>query len=134
MTEKKKPNFKRKDSHKYSKLGKSRKNKQKWKKPTGRDNKMREKKKGHPAVVSIGYKTNTSIRGKVEEKKPVYVYNIKDLENVNTNEIVIVGNVGMKKKVEITKVAKEKKIKIKNINEKKLMKKVKKKTTKESKK
>ena len=54
--------FLRKDSHKYSKLGKRRKNKQTWRKPKGRDNKMREKIRGHPANVSIGYKKQKNLK------------------------------------------------------------------------
>ena len=53
---KKKPKFLRRTWSRYSKLGKQRKKKQIWKAPKGRDNKMREKRKGYPAVVSIGYK------------------------------------------------------------------------------
>lgn len=124
MVEKKKPQFKRKDSHKYSKLGKGRKKEQKWRKPTGRHNKMRNQMKGHPAVVAVGYKTNNAVRGMVEEKKPVYVFNVKDLGKVKQNEIAIIGNIGKKKKLEIVKKSKELKIKIKNLNEKKLLKKI----------
>jgi len=45
----------------HSKLGRGRKKKQVWRKPTGRDNKMRERKKGHPSVVSIGYRSEKKI-------------------------------------------------------------------------
>ena len=40
----------------YSKLGKGRKKKQKYRKPKGRDNKIRERKKGNPKKVEVGYK------------------------------------------------------------------------------
>lgn len=97
-----------------SKLGKRRKKKQVWRKPTGRDNKMREKRKGHRKVVSIGYKSE-------DRKKFVIVNNVKDLEKAKGKEIVI-GNVGKKKKLEIAKAAKEKKIKITNMNAEKYLK------------
>jgi large subunit ribosomal protein L32e len=120
----KKPRFLRKDSHKMSKLGKRRKNKQKWKKPTGRDNKMREKRKGYGAVVSLGYRTDKDIRGMVKEKQPVQVENIKQLEKLKENEIAILGRVGQKKKIEIAKKAKELNIEIANLNVKKFLKEV----------
>ena len=106
MTEKKKPTFLRRKNQAYSKLGLRRKKKQVWRKPTGRDNKMREKRKGFPVVVSIGY-------GSSDKKKLVVVNNLKDLENVKVKEVVI-GNVGKKKRQEIIAKANEKKIKILN--------------------
>ena len=48
--------FLRRTSNRYGKLGKNRRKKQVWKKPRGRDNKMREKRRGYPQVVSIGHK------------------------------------------------------------------------------
>jgi ribosomal protein L32E len=128
MTEKKKPKFKRKDSHKYSKLGKGRKNKQTWRKPTGRHNKMRNQMKGHPAVVAIGYKTDNKIRNTIQDKKPVYVYNVKDITKLKQNEIAVLGKIGNRNKLEIANKAKELGIKISNLNENKFLKKVKKKT------
>ena len=88
--------FLRRIWHRHSKLGRKRKNKRKWKKPTGRDNKMREKRRGYPVVVSIGYK-----KIKLERKKIILVNNIKDLENLKPqkNEVVVLGNMGKKKKI-----------------------------------
>ena len=115
--------FLRRDSNKLSKLGKGRKNKQKWRRPTGRDNKMREKRNGYPAVVSIGYKTENKKRNLLKDKIPVFVYNVKDLESIKNNEIAVISNVGKKKKIEIAKIAKEKNIKIYNLNPKTFLKK-----------
>ena len=53
----KKPKFLRRTSSRYSKLGKGRKKKQIWRRPTGRHNKMRNKRNGYPVIVSIGYGT-----------------------------------------------------------------------------
>ncbi|MCK5149987.1 50S ribosomal protein L32e [Candidatus Pacearchaeota archaeon] len=106
----------------YSKLGKRRKKKQIWRRPTGRDNKMRERRRGYPAVVSIGYKKSKDARGKIEDKKQVVVNKIKDLERLNKNEIAIMGNVGKKKKIEIAKKAKDMKISIYNLNVEKFLK------------
>lgn len=109
--------FLRRTWSRYSKLGKKRKKKQKWKKPTGRDNKMREKRRGYPAVVSIGYKKKKKLI------KRIIVRNIKELDAVKKNEIVIIGKVGKKKKIEILKKAKGEKIKFQNINAEKFLKK-----------
>jgi large subunit ribosomal protein L32e len=108
----------------YSKLGKRRKKKQTWRKPTGRDNKMRERRKGYPAVISVGYKQDKKLRGSIKNKTPVLVQNVKGLESIKKNEIVIVGNVGKKKKIEIAKKAKEMKIDVHNLNTKTFLKKV----------
>ena len=85
---------------------------------------MREKRKGYPAVVSTGYKTDKKDKGKLEGMIPVLVKNISDLEKIKANQIAIIGSVGQKKKVEIVKKAKEKKIKIHNINPKTFLKKI----------
>ena len=122
MAEKKKPKFLRRTWNKYSKLGKGRKKKQVWRRPTGRDNKMREKRRGYSSVVSIGYRGEKDKREKLKEKKAVIVKNTKDLEKIKENEIIIVGSVGKKKKMEIAKKAKEMKIEIYNMNPEKFLK------------
>ncbi|GBE20447.1 MAG TPA: 50S ribosomal protein L32e [Candidatus Pacearchaeota archaeon] len=106
-----KTKFLRRDSKRYSKLGKGRKKQQTWRKPTGRDNKMREKRGGYPAVVSIGYKKSEKLRD-----KSIVVKNIKDLDGIKKDEKVIMGKVGKKKKIEIAKKAMEKKLNIQNLN------------------
>lgn len=113
--------FLRRTWSRYSKLGRKRKKKQKWRKPTGRDNKMREKTKGHPKIVSIGYKKSV----KINKKKQILVRNIQDLEKVKKNQIVIIGHIGKKKKIEIAKKAKEMKTPIQNLNTEKFLKKLK---------
>jgi len=102
--------FLRRSWRMYSKLGKRRKSKQVWRKPKGRDNKMREKRKGRSPVVSIGYKTK---RG---ERKVIVVNTLKDLEMAKKYEVVHMGRVGKKKKLEILKKAKENKINFSNFN------------------
>lgn len=114
--------FLRRTWNRYAKLGKGVKKNQKWRRPAGRDNKMREKRRGYPAVIEVGYKKEKALRGTLDEKTPVIVMNITDLEKVRKNEIAVVGKVGMKKKMEIAKVAKEKKIEIYNMNVEKFLK------------
>ena len=101
--------FLRRISNRYSKLGKRRKKKQIWRRPTGRDNKMRERRRGYPARVSIGYKQS-------EKEKAIVIQNPKELEKINKKLIIIVGNVGKMKKIEIAKKAKELKIQLSNLN------------------
>jgi large subunit ribosomal protein L32e len=117
------PQFLRRTWKRYSKLGGGRKKKQVYRKPTGRDNKMREKKKGHPATVSVGYRSENKKRYKIKSKTPIMIYSIKDLENIGKEEIGIVGNVGKIKKIKIVKLAKERGIPLKNINAKNYLKK-----------
>ncbi|MFH1326536.1 MAG: eL32 family ribosomal protein [archaeon] len=110
--------FTRRISNRYSKLGKRRKKKQIWRRPTGRDNKMREKRKGYPSVVSVGYKKNTKMKGKIKDKIPIIINNTKDLEKIKENQIVIIGRIGKKKKIKIAEKAKEMKLSIYNLNTK----------------
>jgi large subunit ribosomal protein L32e len=115
--------FLRRGWFRYSKLGRKRRNKQVWRRPSGRDNKMREKRRGYPVVVSIGYGTKKQERGLIENKKPVKIMNLNDLQKMKKDEIGIIGKVGKRKIMEIAKVAEEKKIRISNLNTKKLLKK-----------
>jgi len=114
----KKPNFLRRTWRRYAKLGKGVKKNQKWRRPTGRDNKMREKRKGRPAVVSVGY-----INNKKDKKEIILVKTLKELEKVKEGTIIL-GKIGNKKKIEIAKKAKEKGIKISNLNVEKFLKKL----------
>jgi len=115
--------------NRYNKLGKRRKKKQVWRKPKGRDNKMREKRKGYPIVVSVGYKKKKS-----ERKNIRVVRNLEDLEKIEKNEMIIIGDIGKKKKIEIAKKATKMKIPIQNINIEKFLKKAEKKKEPEQKK
>ncbi|MBU0894333.1 MAG: eL32 family ribosomal protein [Nanoarchaeota archaeon] len=115
-------NFIRRISNRYSKLGKRRKKKQVWRRPTGRDNKMREKRKGYPKTVSIGYK-------KPKKNKTKIIQNLKDLEKIGKEKLIL-GNIGKKKKIEIIKKARERKIQFRNVNINKFLKEIEKKESK----
>ena len=91
--------FLRRTWSRYSKLGKRRKKKQVWRKPTGRDNKMREKRRGYPVVVSVGYKKEKKLRGKIENKKVSIIKNIKHLVKAKKDELIILGKIGKKKRI-----------------------------------
>ena len=105
-----KKKFTRRGTRRHSKLGRGKKSKQKWRKPKGRDNKMRENKKSRPPVVSVGYRKPKEDRGKIENegKRPVRVENLKEAEQVEKNDLVIIASVGKKKRLAIEEKIKEK--------------------------
>ena len=108
--------FLRRDCARFSKFGNGRGKKAKWRAPKGRDNKMREKIKGHPAVVSIGYRSDKTSRDLIKEKTPVTVMNVADLSKIGKEQIGYLGKVGKKKKLEIMTKAKEMKVEFANAN------------------
>ncbi len=106
----------------YSKLGHGRKKLQKYRRATGRHNKIREKKKGNTKRVEIGYKKQR--KAQVEIKK---ISNLQELKNIKKGDSIMLSKIGQKKKIEIAKKAQEKGIKILNLNIKKFIKEVEKK-------
>ncbi|MEK6830324.1 MAG: eL32 family ribosomal protein [Nanoarchaeota archaeon] len=114
--------FLRRNSDRHSKLGRNRKKKQIWRKPKGRHNKMRDKKRGYPAVVKIGYRKSNGERRKLEGRDPILIMNLKDLGKMDKGKIGVIGAVGKKKKIEMVKKAKENKISLYNINIEKFLK------------
>jgi ribosomal protein L32E len=120
MTNKK---FIRRNWSKASRLGRKRKTKQVWRAAKGRHNKVREKRKGYPIKVMIGFRKNKEERDLIMKKKPVIVNNMNELRKIKRGEIAIVGKVGNKKRIEILKIAKEKGIAIYNLNVNKILKK-----------
>ena len=108
--------FIRRTWHKYSKLGRGRKKKQVWRKPKGRDNKMREERQGVPKIVKIGYG-----RASLVKKTIKVVKNVKDLEKIAKNEVVVIGKIGRKKKIELSEEIKKRNIKVQNTNTKKFL-------------
>lgn len=105
--------FLRRGTRRHSKLGKKRKKKQKWRKPKGRDNKMREQKKGKPAVVKVGYRKPKDERGKIDGKKPKRIENIKQAGKMKEG-IAVIASIGKKKREEIEKILNKKGIEIHN--------------------
>ena len=122
--DKKKPKFLRKDWNKKSKLGRKRKQKQVWRKPKGRHNKLRQNFKGKSRRPSIGYGSDWIIRGKIGGLKPVIVNNIQELLDSRNHKNVLVmisGNVGNFKKMNIIKKALEMGINIANVDAEKFL-------------
>jgi large subunit ribosomal protein L32e len=106
----KKPEFVRQESWRYKRVKSS------WRRPKGIDSKMRIKKKGWPKSIQIGYRSPKKVWGfHPSGFKEIIIYNVTDLERVNSGNVVrIGGTVGMKKKLNIIKRAKELKIQIVN--------------------
>lgn len=111
--------FLRTDYMRYSKLGKNRKKLQKWRKPKGRHNKMREHRFGYPRMPTIGHKNDKTERGKIGGLVPIRVENMKELSKATKKNIIILARVGAKKKMEIMKKANEMGIPIQNVGGKK---------------
>ena len=69
----KKRKFKNQDYHRYRKLKKG------WRKPTGRQSKLRKGKSGNSRKPKIGYGHDKKTRGYVQGKKVIFVTDISQL-------------------------------------------------------
>lgn len=110
--------FKRAETVRFLRLGKKRRNLQKWRRPKGRHSKMRKKRAGYPISPSIGYGKPVIMEGMIKGKTPVVVNNVRDVEKSSKENILVIGRkVGAKKKIEMIKKAKEMKLDILNVKE-----------------
>jgi len=100
--------FKRQESVRHLKLGKRKKKLRVWRRPKGRDSKMRLKRKSYAKTVSIGYKSKPT-------PKPALIHNLKELNSMEKKTKIILAKVGAKKKLEIIKAANEKGMQIINL-------------------
>lgn len=106
-----------------SRLGFRRKKKQKYRKATGIDNKVRLKMKGHLRNVDIGFRKEKKNRGLIQGLKPITIHNLSELKNLKKDEIGILARVGGIKKLEIANYIIENKIRLLNFNPAKFLKK-----------
>lgn len=101
--------FKRYDSHKHKRLSES------WRRPKGRQNKLRKHIKAKGPRVSIGHRSPKRTRNRhpcgLKEK---LVYNVEDLETDEPVVIRVASKVGMKKRIEIESKAEELGLKVLN--------------------
>ena len=105
--------FLRQQWFKHPRLGK------KWRRPRGKQSKLRKGYKGHWSKPSVGFSKDRKLRGLVKGYITVAVESLTDVENIQKGyAIIIAGCVGKKKALAIEKKANEKGIKI--INEKKI--------------
>jgi large subunit ribosomal protein L32e len=107
----KKPDFKQQNFGKKVKIA------DRWKKPRGHQSKMRHKFKGYPIMVSKGWRSPAAVRGLDRlGHETIIVYNVQDVTKVEKHMgIIIGGNVGNKKRMEIILKAEELKIPVTNI-------------------
>jgi len=106
-----KPKFRRQEWFRFRRLG------EKWRRPRGRDSKMRVGKRGKPAMPSVGYKRPKSARGlHPSGVAEVLVSSPRDIEGIDADKqaIRIASEVGMRKREQILARAKELGIKILN--------------------
>ena len=88
-----------------------------WRRPKGIDNKMRQKRKGWPRTVNVGFRSPKAVRNlHPSGKEEVAVFNVGDLTIVDPETQVarIGGSVGLKKRKAILKEAVELDIRILN--------------------
>ncbi len=91
-----------------------------WRKPTGIDNKMRQKRKGWPKSVKVGYRSPRAVRGlHPSGMEEVAVFNVGDLTIVDPETQVarIGGSVGARKRSAIVSEAENLGIRILNRGE-----------------
>lgn len=111
MNPRKLPKFIRQSATAYKRLGK------KWRKPRGKQSKLREKEASHGSWPNIGYRAPKNLRYlHPSGMKEVLVGSLKDLEKISTEDaaIKISHTVGKRLRQEILKKAEELKIKILN--------------------
>ncbi len=107
--------FLRTNTRDFLKLGKKRKKNQKWRNPRGRDSKIREKRRGHPKKVEVGYRTKKENRDKIKSKKVLLIKNILEAKKANSKEnVAIIGKIGKKKREEIEKILTQNKVEVLN--------------------
>ncbi|MEM1583681.1 MAG: 50S ribosomal protein L32e [Nitrososphaerota archaeon] len=107
----KRPEFARQESWRYARL------KPNWRRPRGKDSKMRLQKSGAPQLVKVGYRTPRKYRnihpsGYME----VLVHRVGDLEGLDPGRhaVRIAGSVGRLKKFKIMEEAEKKGLKVLN--------------------
>jgi large subunit ribosomal protein L32e len=117
----KKPKFIRHDAHKKVRVG------LKWRRPKGRQNKMRLHMKGYARGRSTGYGSPVEVRGLSREGLVQnIVSNIKELESLDPKKdgVILSRTLGLKKKQQIASEALAKGFSLLNVDDKKLSEKV----------
>ena len=95
--------FTRQDKNRYKKIG------SKWRRPKGRQSKMRLKKRNAGRMPNIGYKKPKSMANRIQGNEFTLVRNLKDLESAKKC-ILIASSLGAKKIQQIKEKAKDFKI------------------------
>ena len=107
--------FVRQESHRHSRLGKKRKKLQVWRKPKGRDSKIRLKVRGRPESPTVGHKSPRKELHKIKGHSVVLIHNMRELFSLREGSSALLARIGARKKIEIIEEAKKKKITILNV-------------------
>jgi large subunit ribosomal protein L32e len=105
------PKFIRQESWRYYRLAEN------WRKPKGKDNKMRKQKSGMPAIVKVGYRGPKAARGlHPSGYRDKVIHNTAELAKLDPKkDAARIGHtVGKKKRIEISNKAIELGIKVLN--------------------
>ena len=105
------PRFRRQEWFRFAKLG------EKWRKPRGRDSKMRLGISGKPAMPSIGYRSPREVQGiHPSGLAEVRIETLRDLEGLDASKqaVRIASSVGRRKREQILARARELRIKVLN--------------------
>jgi large subunit ribosomal protein L32e len=102
------PKFKRQNSKAKKRLRTG------WRRPTGIDNKLRERKKGFGYMPVIGYGSERKKRNTRNGMKIEVAHNLKEMEGFKGKAVFIGGTVGKKKRIILIKKAGELGIKVLN--------------------
>lgn len=109
-----KPDFMKQDAHKKARLSKS------WRKPRGRQSKMRLNTRGYRRGVALGYGSPAVVKGAHPTGfMPVMTHNVEELSSIDAVKegIIIASSVGKRKKIDIIKKALEMKISVLNLKD-----------------
>ncbi|MCS7136230.1 MAG: 50S ribosomal protein L32e [Nitrososphaerota archaeon] len=105
------PKFVRQESWRYKRLDEA------WRRPRGKDSRMRLQKSGAPPLVKVGYRGSKDFRGLHPSGfEEVLVSRPEELEGIDPSRqaIRIAACVGRLKRIRIAEVAREKGIKVLN--------------------
>jgi large subunit ribosomal protein L32e len=104
------PVFKRHGSHRKAELS------DRWKKPRGLHNKLKDNKRGCGPVVGDGYRTPKAVRGMhISGLSIVRVANVKELQGIDTaTQGIVIAGIGAKKQLEILAEASKRGIRVLN--------------------
>ena len=107
----KRPEFVRQESWRYDRLAPN------WRKPKGKDNKMRRQVSGVPPLAKVGYKGPRKSRGlHPSGYNDILIFNVNGLAKIDpkVDAVRIAHTVGNKKRIEIVTEATKLKMKILN--------------------
>ncbi|MCS7118413.1 MAG: 50S ribosomal protein L32e [Thaumarchaeota archaeon] len=108
---KERPEFVRQESWRYRRLESG------WRRPRGKDSKMRLQVRGWPHLVKVGYRSQRRYRGLHPSGfLEVLVHNVEELEGLDpkVHAVRIAGNVGRRKAIAINEAAVAKGLRVLN--------------------